>query len=128
MDQVEAISKLATPETEVSVIEDALGWSQSELERRARHSEPSTVEEARSVWARRRLVRQWNLDSSELKFWGNLPSAAGEMFDTAIQDGVAQIPVNPETGGFDPVETRALRLEIELAERYSAGLYEWEVE
>jgi hypothetical protein len=29
---------------------------------------------------------------------------------------------------FEPVTTRALKLEIQLPERFSAGLYEWQVE
>jgi len=29
---------------------------------------------------------------------------------------------------FDPVTTKALRLEIQLPPNFSAGLYEWEVE
>jgi len=29
---------------------------------------------------------------------------------------------------FDPVATKALRLEIQLPDKFSAGLYEWQVE
>ena len=34
----------------------------------------------------------------------------------------------PVKVSFNPVTTRALRMEIDLAENFSAGLYEWEVE
>jgi len=115
LDQVESISKLASPDTEVSLVEEALGLSNHELDRRARQTNPPTGEDERTVWERRRLVRQWNLDSSELRFWGNLPGEQGQILDTAVQDGLARIPVNPETGVFDPVEVRAADALVELA-------------
>jgi hypothetical protein len=75
LDQVESISKLASPETEQGLVEEMLGLSNHELDRRARHINPPDSDDERSVWLRRRLVRQWNLDSSELRFWGNLPGS-----------------------------------------------------
>ena len=115
LDQVDAISMMANPETEQGLIEEALGWSNHQLDRRARQSDPPTGDDERTVWERRRLVRQWNLDASELRFWGNLPGDAGQILDTAVQDGLQRIPENPETGVFDPVETRAADVLVELA-------------
>lgn len=68
LDQVDAISKIASPETEEEIIDTALGLSNTVLDRAARRANPPTGDAQRTVWERRRLVRQWNLDQSELKF------------------------------------------------------------
>ena len=73
LDQVESISKLASPDTEHALVEKILGLSNHELDRRARHINPPNSDDERTVWLRRRLVRQWNLDASELRFWGISP-------------------------------------------------------
>ena len=106
-DQVDAICRLATAETELSVIERVSGLSNTALDRLVRRRRGIDVEEAGSVWERRRLVRQWNLDESELRFHGRLPGDEGRVFDQAIDERVDQMPVNAETGIFDPLETRA---------------------
>jgi 5-methylcytosine-specific restriction endonuclease McrA len=73
-----------------------------------------TKEEAGPVRERRKLIRRWNLDESELKFHGRLPGAEGRMFDRAI-DRLDHVPPNPETELFDPLPTRAADALTELA-------------
>lgn len=114
-DQVEAISQMATRETEETLIDEALGLSNHELDRQARHSSPRSRDEERRVWERRRLVRQWNLDESELKFWGRLPAAEGEILDEAIDQRVDHMVPNPETGTFDSFEARSADALVESA-------------
>ncbi|HJQ91836.1 MAG TPA: DUF222 domain-containing protein [Acidimicrobiia bacterium] len=107
LDQVDAISRIATPDTETGVIDTAIGLSNQALDRTVRRHRGISEEKARSVWERRQLIRQWNLDESELRFRGNLPGDAGRLFDQAIDARIDGIPVNPETGMFDPYPTRA---------------------
>ena len=106
---------MATPENEQSLVDELLGLSNAELDRAARRANPPSVEDELTVWERRRLVRQWNLDESELSFHGNLPAAEGELFDEAIDVRVDRIPPNAETGMFDPHVTRSADALIELA-------------
>lgn len=113
-DQVDALSRAATPESEEQLVADALGLPNQVLDRWARLANPLSEQDARDAWDRRRLVRQWNLDESELKFWGNLPGETGQVFDDAIQERLQQLPENPETGMFDPVEARAADALIDL--------------
>ncbi len=115
LDQVDAISKVATPETEAALIEECLGLSDAALDRAARRANPPSVEDERSVWERRRLGLQWNLDESELKFGGNLPGAEGKVFEEAVKARADRIPVNPETGMFDPYPTRLADGLVELS-------------
>lgn len=115
LDQVDAISQMVTADTEEGLIADVLGLSSHELDRKARHSNPPSGGGERSVWERRRLVRQWNLDESEMKFWGRLPAAEGELLDVAIDQRVDRMGPNPETGTFDPLEARSADALVELA-------------
>ena len=115
LDQVDAISRIATVDTETEIIDQTAGLSNATLDRTVRRHRGISEDQARSVWERRKLVRQWNLDESELRFNGNLPGDAGRIFDQAIDARLDGIPVNPETGMFDPYPTRAADALTELA-------------
>jgi hypothetical protein len=114
LDQVDAISRIATADTETEVIESAVGMSNAMLDQAARRRQGMTEDKARSVWERRQLIRQWNLDESELRFRGRLPGDAGRLFDQAIDTRIDTIPENPETGMFDAYQTRAADALTEL--------------
>lgn len=61
LDQVDAISRMATPDTEAGLVEEALGLSNAELDRRARRANPPTggdvaaADRLRGLWIQRRL-------------------------------------------------------------------------
>ena len=67
------------------------------------------------MWERRQLVRQWNLDESELKFRGRLPGVQGRIFDQAIDTRVDHMPADADTGMFDLYERRAADALVALA-------------
>jgi hypothetical protein len=115
LDQVDAISGIATPETEHDVFETMAGLSNSALDRQARRHRGVSNEGENSVWERRRLVRQWNLDESELRFRGRLPATEGRIFDEAIDSRVDAMGPNPETEMFDPYDTRSADALVEMA-------------
>jgi hypothetical protein len=106
---------MATPDTEEALIEECLGLSTAALDRVARRANPPSTEDERSVWERRRLGFQWNLDQSELNFRGSLPGAEGRLLESAVRDRADRIPVNPETGMFDPYPARLADGLVELA-------------
>ncbi|MEX2251760.1 MAG: DUF222 domain-containing protein [Acidimicrobiia bacterium] len=106
LDQVDAISRMATPDTEGDLIEEALGLSNAALDRAARRANPPSIEDERTIWERRRLGLQWNLDQSELRFGGNLPGAEGKLLEQAVSSRADRFGPNPETGVFDPYPTR----------------------
>jgi hypothetical protein len=115
LDQVDAISRMVRPDTEQDMVEKLAGLSNAALDRWARRHRGVSPAEEKSVWERRRLVRQWNLDQSELRFRGRLPAVEGRVFDAAIDSRVDAMGPNPETGMFDPVETRSADVLVELA-------------
>lgn len=115
LDQVDAISRMATPQTEAEMIEAALSLSTAALDRAARRHRGISEAEARSVWERRQLIRQWNLDESELRFRGRLPGVEGRILDQAIDSRVDEMGPNPESGLFDPLETRSADALVDIA-------------
>jgi hypothetical protein len=121
LDQVDAISRVATPDTEADLIDKALGMSAAALDRLARRHRGVTEEDARSTWERRQLVRQWNLDESELRFSGRLPGVEGRIFDQAIDTRVDQMGPDAETGMFDLYQHRAADALVELAATADTG-------
>jgi hypothetical protein len=106
LDQVDAISKLATPTTEEAVIAECLGLSNAALDRAARRARPMPTAGEQSIWERRRLGFQWNLDESELCFDGSLPGAEGKILEASVRERADRIPENPETGMFDSYPAR----------------------
>jgi hypothetical protein len=115
LDQVDAISRMATPESEEALISECLGLSNAVLDRAARRSNPPSTADERSVWERRRLGLQWNLDESELKFGGNLPGVEGKIFEAAVRSRADRVPENPETGVFDSYPVRLADGLVELS-------------
>jgi len=114
LDHVDAISRMATPDTEEALIVEALGLSNAVLDRAARRANPPSASDERTVWERRRLGLQWNLDESELRFGGNLPGAEGRIFEESITERADRIPENPETGMFDLDQTRCADALVEV--------------
>ncbi len=106
IDQVESISKIATPDTEDDAIAEALGMTNAQLDHAARRANPPSGADERSVHERRALYLQWNLDESELKGGLRLPGPEGKVFQEAVEGAADQIPENPETGTFDPYPQR----------------------
>ena len=115
LDQVDAISKMATKETESGLIDETMGLTNTALDRKARRTRGLADAEARPIYERRSLYRQWNLDQSELRFGGSLPGEAGRIFDSAIDARIDEMAADPETGLFDPYPSRAADALAELA-------------
>ena len=115
IDQVDAISRMATTETETGLIEEAMGLTNAALDRRSRQTRGISESDARSIHDRGSLYRQWNLDQSELRFGGRLPAEAGRIFDEAIDSRITDAAPDPETGLFDPYPQRAADALTELA-------------
>jgi hypothetical protein len=107
--------RIATPDNEETLVEEALGMSAAALDRLARRHRGISEEDARTVWERRQLVRQWNLDESELRFQGRLPGVEGRIFDQAIDSRVDQMSPDAETGMFDLYQHRAADAHVDLA-------------
>ena len=92
LDQVDAISRMATPDTEAGLIDDAVGLSNAALDRAARKAHPPSTGHERTGWERRALWLQWNLDQSELKLGGRLPAVGSRPHRSGKSDPVMRVP------------------------------------
>jgi hypothetical protein len=115
LDQVDAISRIASPATEAGLIEEAIGLSNHALDRLARRARPPSAGDADRSHDRRALFLQWNLDESELRLHGQLPTTQGEAVQRALESRAARYGPNPSTGMFDLYSTRLADALVEMA-------------
>ncbi len=115
LDQVDAISKLATPDTEEAVIAECLGLSNAALDRAARRANPPSTQDAVDGWRERWLSIQYTLDGIRAQMTSELPGAEMALVESEIRARADRIPVNPETGIFDPYPQRMADGLVELA-------------
>jgi hypothetical protein len=101
-DQVEAISKVARAETEEALIDDALGLTVSGLERMARRANPPSNQEAVDQSANQYLYIQRTLDGVAGTLRAGLLSSDLDVVESAVRKRAERMPVNPDTGVFDP--------------------------
>ncbi|HET7846214.1 MAG TPA: DUF222 domain-containing protein [Acidimicrobiia bacterium] len=106
LDQVDAISRIATPDTEQTLLEEALGLSNAMLDRAARRANPPTTEDEERVWRDRWLSIQHSLDGSEGRLHARLPGADLHLVESAIRERADRFGPNPETNLFDPYPVR----------------------
>jgi HNH endonuclease/Domain of unknown function (DUF222) len=106
LDQTDAISKMATPDTEAGLIEEALGLSNTALDRAARRSNPPTAEDEQNAHRVRALWIQRTLDGASGRMTAHLPHVELEIVETAIRDRADRFGPDPETGLFDPYSQR----------------------
>jgi hypothetical protein len=114
LDQTDAISRMANADTEAGLIEQALGLNNAQLDRKARRANPPTSEEEHLAHRSRALWIQSQLDGASGRLTAHLPHAELEIVDTAITERADRIPVNPETGVFDPYSQRMADGLVEL--------------
>ena len=95
LDQVDAISRMATPDTEGALIEEALGLSNAALDRAARRAHPPSVDNERAAWEVRWLTIQHTLDGTEGRLHARLPGGELHLVETAIRARADRIPPDP---------------------------------
>jgi hypothetical protein len=115
LDRADVLARVATAETEEGLIREARGLSNHALDRMARRACPPSLDDELSLWRRRALWLQWNLDESELKLAGRLPGAHGDVVQEALETVADRFGPNPETGVFDPYPTRLADALLEVA-------------
>lgn len=106
LDQVDAISRVATPDIEEGLVAEALGLSNHELDRRARRANPPSADDEAEASRLRGLWIQRRLDEAGGRLTTELPNADLEIVETVLRKRADRYPVNPETGMFDPYSQR----------------------
>jgi Domain of unknown function (DUF222) len=106
LDQVDAISRLATADTEEQVMSECLGLSNAGLDRAARRAHPPSTEGVLETWRDRWLSIQYTLDGIRGHLDADLPGMEMSQVESAIREHADRIPPNPESGVFDPYRQR----------------------
>ena len=106
LDQVDAISKLATPSTEEALIAECIGLSNAALDRAARRCRPPSTDDALDAFRERWLSIQYTLDGIRGHMDVDLPGAELHLVESAIRARADRIPENPESRMFDPYPAR----------------------
>ncbi len=118
LDQVVPLTRLATPETDEALAEEAIGWSAAQCAAAARHARPVSEDEASDAHAQRHLRWRWDLEARMLHLRGKLPDEAGATVAAALERIADSAKPDPDTGLFDLYEHRGADALVELASSY----------
>jgi uncharacterized protein DUF222/HNH endonuclease len=91
-DQVRAVTRFATPETDETLAEEAPKFSAAMLWRVARRHRPVTTEEDQEDHRLRELRFRWEFGQQSVRINGRLPAAEGSVVMKAIERIVEQAP------------------------------------
>lgn len=105
-DQVDAISRMATPDTEAGLVEEALGLNNAQLDRKARRANPPTAEDGEQARREKALWIQRRLDEAGGRLTAELPNAELEIVESGLRERADRMPPNPEIDVFDPYPQR----------------------
>ncbi len=118
LDQLAPLTRLATPETDKGLAEEAVGWTAAQCAAAARHARAVSPEEAADAQARRCMRWRWDLDRRMLDVRGQLPDEQGAAVAAALEKIVESYKPDPDTGDFDSYEQRGADALAELASSY----------
>lgn len=114
-DQVRAVTRFATPETDELVADEAPGHNVAQLNRWARRRRPVQTEEEKEAHARRRVNLRWDEAAQLLRLYGQLPKAEGAIVAKALERIAMQAEPDPVTGRPLPFDQRCADALVELA-------------
>jgi hypothetical protein len=112
-DQVRALTRFATPETDETLAAEAQKMSAAQTYRMARRCRPVTLEEEREAHRTRSLKLWW--DEHLLHLSGRLPKAEGAVVAKALERIAMQARPDPLTDLYAPYEQRCADALFELA-------------
>jgi Domain of unknown function (DUF222)/HNH endonuclease len=114
-DQLAAVTRFATPDTDAALAPEAVGLSAAELERAAQRARMVSAAETAAVDRRRGVGWRWSADDGSLRLWGRLAPADGMVVATTLGRLADQAPPDPATGVYEPYESRCADALVELA-------------
>ncbi|HEY1633916.1 MAG TPA: DUF222 domain-containing protein, partial [Acidimicrobiales bacterium] len=114
-DQLAPLTKLAGPETEQAMAEQAPACTAAQLEAAARRARPVSTAEANESHRRRGVRMRWDDKRDWLWLSGPLAAAEGAVVERAIVRLAEAAPPDPVSGVYDPFESRCADALVELA-------------
>jgi hypothetical protein len=114
-DQLAPVTKLASPETEAAMAEQAPAYTAAQLELAARRGRPVPLADANEEHRRRYVRLRWDTDDRFLRITGRLADAEGAVVERALTVLAQSAPPDPATGVYDDLESRCADALTELA-------------
>ncbi|HWC39988.1 MAG TPA: DUF222 domain-containing protein [Acidimicrobiales bacterium] len=114
-DQLAPATKLASPETEAAVVDQATGCTAAQLETAVRRARPVPTKDANEGHRRRYLRLRWDRHDRFLRISGRLADAEGAVVERAISALAQAAPPDPVSGIYDDFESRCADALVELA-------------
>ena len=114
LDATDLLSEVATPVTELDLIEEADGRDLGDIGQIAsRERPPSNAESVRqraAEWA----STQWDLHHRKMAFKGELQGTHAQVVEDRLVAAAKQMPKNPETGDYDDWNKRMANALVEV--------------
>jgi len=114
-DQVAPLTKVATPELDGPLADEAQDWLAAECELYAKRAKARSESEASDAHGRRSLRCRWDFEGGMLHLRGRLPCEAGATVVEALEKIADGSKPDPEPGVFEPYECRLADALVELA-------------
>lgn len=121
LDLVDLISEVATPETELDLLDATDGLDLHDVARHVSRAKSPTSEEARRERETEWLSTQWNLKRTRMKLGGELGRAHGQIVEDRLVETSKEMPKNIETGKYDDWSKRMADALVETCATDSDG-------
>lgn len=117
-DQVKALSRVATKETEQELIEQALGMNAAQIEMLARSMRRIPLSTAEEAYHGRSLRLFFNEETRWWRVSGRLCDSDGAVVEKALEHLADKAGPDPVSGLFDPGDSRMADALVELSSTY----------
>jgi hypothetical protein len=114
LDAVELLAEVATPETELELIEDALGGDLAAIARSASRRKGLTAEESQMEREAEWFSTQWDLQHRKTRMAGELTGMDAQLVEDRLVEGAKKTPKNPETETYDDWNKRMADALVEV--------------
>lgn len=114
LDEVDTLAEVATPETEVDLIERADGRDLHGISRLTSHVKPPTREEAADARKMEWLSTQWDLHRRRMAVRGEFSGVHGHIVEERLVAGAKMMPKSLENGQYEEWNKRMADSLVEL--------------
>jgi hypothetical protein len=121
LDVVDVLSEVATPETELELLDEAEGRDLHDVARMTSRRRPPTGEESARARDSEWMSTQWDLHRRKMRFSGELAGLHGQLVEDRLVEEAKTMPKNPETGDYDDWSQRMADALVEVFAMDSAG-------
>lgn len=120
LDKLRALSRVAGPDNDEFLAEEAPKWTARQCAQYARKVAPPDDRDAKAAHDDQQVKWRWNRPGTVLRFWGRLVGDGAETFVKAVTRGVDTHPKHPD-GSVVPWGVRAANTVVTMAQAYLDG-------